>query len=168
VIGATALAALIMGGFAVLQSTLLDAVAIAGVIPDLTLVVLVYVAHKNGSMMGQLVGFLGGMALDFMSLSPLGLYALTGTIIGFLFGITRGKMFVDPIFMPIIMVVVATLIKGIVLALTGALFDISYVTPFLSSNYLIELAYSSLVAPVIFALLGIIVVLQADRRRGES
>lgn len=167
-IGATLLAATIMSGFAVLQSTLLDAVAIANVVPDLALVTLVYVAHKNGPMMGQIVGFIGGMVLDFMSLSPLGLFALVGTLLGFLLGITRGKMFVDPIFMPIIMVAVAGIVKGIIMAIASALFAITYSTPFLSTTFLIEIAYTALMGPVVFALLGMVVILQADRRRGES
>lgn len=165
-VGPAALAVVIIGGVAVLQSTLLGAVAIAGVVPDLALVIIVFVAHKNGPMMGQIVGFLGGVVLDLMSLSPLGLHALIGTVIGYLYGLTRGKMFVDPIFMPIIMVVVATIIKVLTMAVAGALFRIEYAAGLLSSKFFVELGYSSLVAPMIFALLGTLLVLQADRRRG--
>ncbi|MCK5007202.1 MAG: rod shape-determining protein MreD, partial [Spirochaetales bacterium] len=56
----------------VLQSTLLHWVAVRGVIPDLGLIVLVFVAIRRGSMTAQLSGFASGVVEDVLSLSPLG------------------------------------------------------------------------------------------------
>lgn len=160
---------LVIAATAVLQSTLLRFVEIAGIAPDLVLVLVVFLANKNGKMIGQVVGFAGGVILDVMGLAPLGFYALIYTVLGALFGMTRGKMFVDPIFMPVALTVVASLIKALVALIVGGLFAIDAVreTVF-SPAYLIEIAYTGLLGPVLFALLGLAGGLQPDRRRGEA
>ncbi|MFW6312989.1 MAG: rod shape-determining protein MreD [Spirochaetota bacterium] len=160
--------ALVMAGLAVLQSTVLRFVEIAGVSTDLILIVLIFLANKNGAMTGQVSGFVAGVILDLMGLAPLGFYALIYTLLGALFGITRGKMFVDPLFIPVILSVVAMVLKGLVALLVAALFSIAAIQGRLfASSYLIEIVYTGLVGPVVFGLLGMIPWLQPDRRRGE-
>jgi len=166
--GVAVYGSLVMAGLAVLQSTVLRFVEIAGVSPDLILIVLIFLANKNGTMTGQVSGFVGGIVVDFMGLAPLGFYALIYTLIGALFGMTRGKMFVDPIFIPVILAVVAMLLKGIIALIVATLFSIAAVHGrVFTSSFLIEIAYTGLVAPVVFGLLGTIPWLQPDRRRGE-
>lgn len=166
---ATALSgALAMAGVAVLQSTVLRFLEIAGVAPDLTLVVLVFLANRNGVMVGQLTGFAGGVVLDVLGLAPLGFHALTFTILGAAFGVTRGKMFVDPIFIPVILAIVAMLGKALLALLIAGMFGVGGVTAgVFSTAYLIEIGYTGLIAPVVFALLGMLRFLQPDRRKGE-
>lgn len=159
---------LVIAGTAILQSTVLRFMEIAGAIPDLVLVMLVFLANKNGVMTGQVTGFVGGVVLDLMGLSPLGFYALIYTVLGALFGLTRGKMFVDPIFLPVLLTVVAILIKALLAVVVAGLFAIETVQgQVFTSGYLVELAYSGLIGPVVFALLGFAPWLQPDRRRGE-
>ena len=159
---------IIAGGAAVLQSTVLRFVAIAGVQPDLVLIVVIFLAHKNGSMVGQIIGFAAGVTLDAIGLAPLGFYALIYTVIGALFGITRGKMFLDPIFMPILFGLVSVLIKGLLGLAIAGLFGIDPVASALfSGSFLIEIGYTSILVPVLFALLGLFKFLQPDPRKGE-
>jgi len=155
----------ILAGLAIIKTNLLQAIAIGGVTPDLVLIVLTYYAQKTGSMPGQLAGFGAGIVEDLLSVSPLGFHALVRTIIGFLAGLTHNKMFLDPIFMPIIAVLVVTLFKGVIASLTGSIFGIDSVRASLvSSRFLIELAYNSLLAPLLFALLGLIGPLHRTER----
>jgi rod shape-determining protein MreD len=160
---------LVMAGAAVLQSTFLRFVEIAGVAPDLVLIVLVFLANKNGSMPGQTAGFAAGVVLDVMGLAPLGFYALIYTVLGALFGISRGKMFVDPIFIPVLLAVVAMVIKAVLALLIGAFFSLDGPSgQIFTSGYLIEIAYTGLVAPMLFGVLGAAPWLQPDRRRGGT
>ncbi|HVP18717.1 MAG TPA: rod shape-determining protein MreD, partial [Spirochaetia bacterium] len=46
---------------ALLQSTLLNRIAIRGVRPDLALIVLIFVSMRRGSMVGQVSGFASGI-----------------------------------------------------------------------------------------------------------
>jgi len=166
---ATLLAIAVAGGVAVLQSTVLQFASIAGVRPDLVLVVVVYVANKNGAMTGQLAGLGAGIILDVIGLSDLGFYALIYAVCGGAYGTTKGKMFIDPIFMPVLLAVVALLLKGILAAALAGLYGIQGVfSSILSTQYLIELGYTAVVSPVFFFFLNLVGPLRLERRRGEG
>ena len=167
--GVVVLAIVIAAGIAVLQSTVLQFTSIAGVHPDLVLIVVVYVANKNGTMIGQLAGLGAGIVLDVMGLSPLGFYALIYALIGAAYGISKGKMFVDPVFMPVLFALVALLAKGILGAGLAGLYGIGgVVNRVLSTTFLVELGYTAVVSPVLFGLLKFISPLRPERRRGEG
>jgi len=57
-----------------LQSTVMHYIAICGVVPDLSLMAVVYLANQNGRLHGQSLGFAGGLIEDFLSLAPLGFH----------------------------------------------------------------------------------------------
>ena len=158
----------LMAAVAVLQSTVLQFAAIAGVQPDLLLVILVFLANANGTMAGQVAGLAAGIVLDVMGLAPLGFYAMIYTLVGATFGITRGKMFVDPIFMPVVMLVVAVLVKALFAIAIASLFGVPGVTAgVFSTNFLIELGYTAVISPVFFGILRMARPLQIDRRRAD-
>ena len=167
--GTTVLAIAVAGAIAVLQSTVLRFTSIAGIQPDLVLIVIVYVANKNGTMIGQLAGLGAGVVLDVMGLSSLGFYALIYAVIGAVYGSTRGKMFVDPIFMPVLLALVAMLMKGVAGVALAGLYGIDGVIDrVFSTSYLIEMGYTALVSPLLFGLLGLVGPLRPERRRGEG
>lgn len=147
----------ILAAALLLQSTLLERVAIKGVKPDLVMIILVFVSLRKGSMAGQLSGFISGIFEDLLSLAPLGFNAFSRTLIGFLYGLFEGNIYLDPVFMPLIVVAMATIIKAILSSLVVLLFSIS------TSGYgswgvrlFIEVGYNALLSPFLFALLGLI------------
>ena len=149
----------------VLQSTLLHWVAIRGVIPDLGLIILVFVAIRRGSMTAQLSGFAAGIVEDFLSLSPLGFHAFIRTVVGFLYGLTVGSIFVDPILMPLILSIVATLFKALISSLLVSFLSIPAVGFGVFTGPLwIELGYNAILAPFLFALLGLIKVFKPQKQ----
>ncbi len=163
------LAVAVAGGIAVLQSTVLQFVSIAAIQPDLVLIIIVYVANKNGAMIGQLAGLGAGIVLDVMGLAPLGFYALVYAVIGAAYGITKGKMFVDPIFMPVLFVLVALLMKGILgIALSGLYGIDGVVGRVFATPFLVELGYTAVVSPGLFGLLMLIGALRPEYRRGAG
>jgi rod shape-determining protein MreD len=143
---------LLLGAAVLLQTTLLPYLAIRGVKPDLVLIILVFVAIRKGSMTGQLAGFASGLAEDFLSLSPLGFHAFLRICVGYFYGLTAGNIFVDPILMPLVLVVIATLFKGLASAVLIAAFSrpaagfAAFHGPFW-----IELGYNAVLAPFFFA-----------------
>ncbi len=138
----------------VLQSTLLHWVAVRGVIPDLGLIVLVFVAIRRGSMTAQLSGFASGVVEDVLSLSPLGFHAFIRTMVGFLYGLTVGSIFVDPILMPVVLIIIATLLKALISSLLVAFLSIPAAGFGVFAGPLwIELGYNAVLAPFLFALL---------------
>jgi rod shape-determining protein MreD len=148
-----------------LQSTLLQKIAIAGVKPDLALLVLIFVSMRRGSMVGQISGFATGFLEDVMNVSPLGFHSLLRTVMGFLYGLLSGNVFVDPFLMPIVLAVIATILKGILSGIVSALFGITasgFMT--FAGRILIEAGYNGVIAPFLFALLNLFKVFkQADK-----
>ena len=146
-----------------LQSTVLGWLAVAGVKPDVSLIVLVFIALRKGSMIGQVSGFLTGVIEDLLSLSPLGFHALIKTVLGYLYGKVRGNLFVDAVIAPVVLVSVATLAKGLLSAVLGAVFLIPAANfgLFLGDIW-IELLYNGLLAPFLFALLRRIAILNRE------
>ncbi len=160
--------ALIAGGIALAQGTLLQFVEIVGARPDLVLIFLLFIANRNGMMTGQLVAVVVGVILDVLGAAPLGFNVLVYSVVAALFGITRGKVFVDPVFIPVLFGVVGVLIKGVIAGIVASLFSLDPVhTALFVSTYWIELAYTAVLTPVLFAIFSILPFLQLDRRRGE-
>ena len=143
--------------FILLQTTVLHHVSIHGVIPDLSLIFLVFLSNRNGKIHGQSVGFAGGLIEDFLSLSPMGFHALMKTLIGFLFGFSYGVIFIGAILMPMLMVGIAAIVKSLLASLIIALFQVPFSTyAFFSWKTLIEIAYCMILSPFVFAFLGLL------------
>jgi rod shape-determining protein MreD len=141
---------------AILQSTLLSRLALYRAVPDLALGIIVFSAYVNGTMTGQVSGFLSGILLDFLSAAPLGFNAFIRTLTGALAGLMKGTFFLDVFVLPMILCASATLIKAVVifllhLVLAGAVPAYSPVDPLLW----VELMLNTLSAPFLFALLKV-------------
>jgi len=146
------LSTLLLGSAVLLQSTVLRWVALKGVKPDLALIVLVFVAVRRGSMAAQVSGFLAGLLEDSLSLSPLGFNALLRTVLGFFYGLTAGSIFVDPLLMPVMLILVATILKGLASCLLVVIFRIPAPGFQIFAGPLwIEVGYNALLAPFLFA-----------------
>jgi rod shape-determining protein MreD len=157
---------LILAGCVLLQTTLLEHVAIRGAVPDLSLVVLLFIATRKGSLVGEVGGFVSGLLEDFLSLSPLGLHALLKTVLGYLYGLVRGKVFVDPILMPLLMAVIATVSKRALAGLVMLLFREGAEPVVWGVTGWVELGYNAILAPFVFALMGLVPLYQ-KRREGQ-
>ena len=164
----SAVSLLLLGTAVILQSTLLEYAAIGEVKPDLSLVILVFISLRTGALFGQFAGFTAGLIEDFISLPPLGFYALIRTVLGFLCGLLQGAFYVDPLFLPVVLVVAATVLKGLLAWLLSAVFSLSATAAaFLGANFWIEVGYNALIAPFAFALLNLIKLYKIQEQRGE-
>ena len=138
----------------ILQSTVLEKIALYGAIPDIALCILIFSAYVNGTMTGQVGGFFSGLFLDFFSVAPLGLNCLIRTIIGAVTGLFKGTFFLDKIFLPAILCALGTIIKAIILFIlhlvSGRLIP-AY--PFLSPVFWVELGMNTIIAPLLFIIL---------------
>jgi rod shape-determining protein MreD len=139
----------------IIQSTWLGAIAVFGVIPDISLVILVWISYKNGPVEGPVSGFIAGFAEDCLSASPLGFHAFVKTFVAAFASLLHGSFFIDRVLLPIVMGVLATIFKAIATGLLSILFGMKIQTyNFLDKVLWIEAAYNGLIAPFIFLLLG--------------
>lgn len=159
---------LITVALVVLQTTVLRRFAIRGVTPDFAMIVLLFLAHRNGSIAGQLTGFTSGLVEDFLSIAPLGFHTLIKTVLGYLFGNTAGRMFVDPILAPCLFAVIATLLKAVLAGFAAVLFSIELGSGSLFSvSFLIELGLNTVLAPFLYAFTGLLKFLYPQHRGAE-
>jgi rod shape-determining protein MreD len=155
--GSIVFSSAILIALAIVKTNLLAFVAIGGATPDLVLIVLLYYGHRNGAMPGQVSGFAAGLVEDFLSVSPFGFHALLRTVIGFLTGMTHNRMVLDPILLPVLYVFIGTVLKGLLAAVIGSIFEIEEVFPALFGPvFFIEAAYNAVLAPLVFGLLGMV------------
>ena len=138
----------------ILQSTLFYYVIPNGVIPDFALIVVAFCGARRGMQEGQILGFLNGLAEDFMTASFPGFNALIKTIIGFLSGTIKNKMLFDPVIFPSMFILIVTLLKGALTAVTACLFFPEGFFPVVfSSRFLIEIVLNALFAPLFYLIL---------------
>lgn len=136
---------------ALLQSTLFFRLSIYYAVPDIALLILVFVSYTNGSLMGQTTGFFGGILLDFISFSPLGLNILVRTVTGYLVGLLRGVFFLDRVFLPAVLCAGATFLKAGLLFVLNVLFAGAIPAyNFLAYPFWIEMAMNTVLAPFLF------------------
>jgi len=105
---------LLLGLALLLESTVLEFIRVAGVKPDLVLVLVVYYAIFNGPREGAFLGFLGGLAHDFLSGYYLGLNALAVAAAGYVVGLGHTRLFKENHFVVAGIAFLATiLVEGI-------------------------------------------------------
>jgi len=147
---------LLISVFVVLQSTILSKIGINGVTPDFALIILVFISNSSGPIKGQGIGFLTGLIQDLISTSPLGFNSLVRTLIGFIFGKLRGKMFLDSILLPVLFVLSATLFKQLFSSVIVMVFMPDSGIQFFDRSFLIELGLNAFFSPFLFALVKLL------------
>ncbi len=161
----TLLSIVLLGTALLLQSTVLEYVSIGGVKPDLSLVILIFIASRTGSMIGQISGFAAGMIQDLISYPPLGFYALIRIVIGAVYGKLQGAFFIDSLFIPILLALTATLMKGMLIWLMALIFSVSTpIMPLIGAKFWIEAGYNSVLAPFLFALLNMFKLYKVSKK----
>lgn len=149
----------------ILQSTLLRYISIYGVIPNLYLITLVYTSFYNGGLHGSVCGFVTGFIEDAISISPLGFHALIKTVIGSLYSSFNGLIILDRIFMPMAFVLIGTVFNRVLAFGAVSVFSLSIPVHSIFSRYfLIEIAYNTILTPVVFVISDLL--RSGVRRRG--
>lgn len=96
-----------------IQSAMFHYVALAGIMPNLLLILVVSTAYMRGRMSGLMLGLFSGLLVDFMYGSYIiGLYALLYLLIGYFIGFTNKVYSNDDYTLPIIIIAVSDFIYG--------------------------------------------------------
>jgi rod shape-determining protein MreD len=135
----------------VLQSTLFSHLAVAGVKPDLPLIIIIFYALFNGSKEGALVGLLGGFLQDLMFGQNLGMNALAKFTVGYLFGSLERKIYKENLFIPMIVVFSGTFLNETILYVLRLIdgVPLNYLTS-LQSVILSTAVYNSCLVPFVY------------------
>jgi rod shape-determining protein MreD len=150
------------------QSTWFGGIALFGVVPDLSIIVLIWVSYKNGPVEGPVSGFLSGLAEDFLSASPLGFHAFIKTVVAAATALLHGSFFIDKLLLPLLLGFAGTIVKAIAAGALHILFgSVIHAYSFVDRVLWIEAAYNAVLAPIVFLLLTPLSrFLVTERRRG--
>ena len=142
-----------------LQTTLLHLLPISPVVPDLTLVLCVYLGLYHPTVGAALGAFLLGYSIDIVSSRIIGLNAFAMSLVFLTVYFSSRAIWLQNPLVTSFVVLFASLVKGVALVLVSAIF-VSIEGFWIGAGWYIikEALLAALLAPVVFALL----------RRGES
>jgi len=96
-----------------IQSSMFHYLALAHIMPNLLLILVVSTAHMRGRMQGLLIGLFSGLLVDLMyGSSVVGLYALLYLVLGYFIGYTNNYYSKDDYTLPIIIIGVSDFLYG--------------------------------------------------------
>ena len=124
-------------------------------IPDFLLIITLFVALNNGSLLAESTGFASGFLLDFLSASPLGLNALLRTILGFVFGLFHDVLNASSLLLQFAYGAIATIIKAIVVYIISFFFNGVVHYSLFSQIFITEVLLNAIFTPLIFQFLSL-------------
>lgn len=96
-----------------IQSTFFHYVQLAGIMPNLLLILVASTAYMRGKLPGLMLGFFSGLLVDLMfGTYVVGLYALLYMLLGYLVGFTNKVYSNDDYTLPVIIIAVSDFIYG--------------------------------------------------------
>ncbi len=138
----------------ILQSTVLQHIAIIGVVPNTALIIILSMALLRGSTEGAAVGLFAGLLQDFFFGSSIGYYAFLGMATGYIAGKFNKGFYRENYLMPMLLTFLATFCYESSIFLTSVLFrgHLNYLY-FLSHIILPEMVYNTVCTIVIYRIL---------------
>lgn len=94
----------------VLQVALAPHMAIASVIPNFLVLVVITLSFVEGPSSGALAGFIAGLLLDMLSTSPIGAWALVLSATGYTAGMLQENLFAEGWLAPVTVAIIAALV----------------------------------------------------------
>ncbi len=156
--------ALVVVLLVLMQVTLFPHLRIAGVAPELGLVVAVAVGYHDGPEAGAIVGFCAGFAFDLFLETPIGLHALSYALVGYGAGILEGGLLRSPRWMPTLLGVLGGLAGGLIFVGVGYLVGVDAVKGTQGiTTVSVAALYDALLAPLVF-LLVVVAIGRRDER----
>lgn len=151
----------------IVQTTLLNAIALWGTKPDILLLLFIILTIQNGSIPSLICGFAIGIILDVLAGTPVGYHSFVLTLFGYLFGLGKGKVFFDPIVVPLIMSIIATFFYTVSLFIVSGLFNLAHpFATFFNTSFMIQLLYNLVAAPIIYLIYNFLKQKFQNPRRG--
>lgn len=138
-----------------IETAILSNIMILPVVPDLLLLVALYISLLNGSMAGEITGFISGLFLDFLTGSPFGFNCIFRTLISYIAGWFGKTISFKGVFMPCVFGFLATLLKLLLMWLISLFYPLVEVqNNLISVAFAFELVANTVLSPVVFKIVG--------------
>lgn len=137
-----------------LESAVLSNLSFLPAVPDLVLICSLYFALCNGRGQGEVMGFLSGLLVDFLSGSAFGLNSLIRTIIGYVTGLFKRMLNLDSWFVSFLIGFFGTIVKAVLIYIASFFFpNLVNTYNIFTSVFLFELIFNSILTPFVFKFL---------------
>lgn len=148
----------------IVHLVVLSRLRVAGVMPDLMLLVGIAAGLTGGPSRGAAVGFLSGILLDFFLQTPLGLSALVFTLVGFAVGTLGTGILRASWWIPVVIALVASAAGELLFALIGAMLgETQMVSARLATVLAVVGVTNAILAPIVVAVVGWAVARAPDK-----
>lgn len=121
-------------------------------LPDLSLIAIVFFSINYGKILGETMGFTTGLILDTLSGAPFGLNSLVRLVIGYTLGFFKGKIFLDRIILPVVVIFISTIFKYLLFYVVNLIYPIDISVNLISFSFLEELVFNIILTPFMFSL----------------
>ena len=152
----------------VLQTSVFPAIAFAGIVPNLLIILVSAFGFMRGKKEGMFIGFFSGLVIDIFCGSYLGVYALLYMCVGYLNGYFRKRFYPEDIKLPLLLIALSDLLLNlgvyvIMFFIRGRFHLFSY----MKTVILPELIYTMVITIFLyFAFMKINQLLERYERRG--
>lgn len=153
-----------------LQCTVFSSLELAGIKPNLLLIVTASFGFMRGSREGVLVGFVSGLLADIQFGDMIGFYALIYLLVGFINGMFQRLYFDEDIKLPLFLIAVSEFLYGIIVYFLTYLLrsDFNFLL-YLNKIILPELIYTIVITLGLYPLILFINhKLEAEEKRSAS
>jgi len=135
-----------------LQTTLLNLIAIKNIVPDIAFIFLLICSFEEGCGLGQNLGFISGLSEDFISLSPPGFHALIKSLSAYIAGLFKRNLLQFSFLTVILLTAVMTFFKTGMSFILINIFNLPLsLDSFFNYKIMIEIIYNSVLSfPVYF------------------
>lgn len=152
----------------VLQTTLLKRIALAEVVPNLLLILVIAISYMKGANAGMATGMLCGLLSDFLYGDVVGMGALSFLLIGFLAGFSNRIYDPEDVTIPVILTAAGDFLYSILYYILHFLFRNRLDFGFYLKNVIVpELVYTVLVGALLYKPLQKLMLLLADQQEEE-
>lgn len=135
----------------VLQTTALQHISLADVVPNLMLILVVSLAYIKGNNMGMLAGIICGLLSDFIFGGLIGINSLIGLIIGYLAGFSHKIYSPEDVTFPVLITAAADFLYGVLYFILHFLFrNRLHFSYYLRRIILPEVVYTVVVSAIIY------------------
>lgn len=93
-----------------LQTTVFQALALANIVPNLLLIIVVSIGYMRGKQEAMFYGFFTGLLVDCQFGQLIGIYALLYMLVGYVVGLCNKIYYMDEYIIPIVLVGVSDLV----------------------------------------------------------
>lgn len=153
-----------------LQCTVFSSLELAGIKPNLLIIITASFGFMRGSREGMLVGFVSGLLADIQFGDMIGFYALIYLLVGFINGLFQRLYFDEDIKLPLFLISISEFLYGIIVYFLTYLLrsDFNFLL-YLNKIILPELIYTIIITLGLYPLILFINhKLEAEEKRSAS